>query len=202
MKGHLFKKEIPNSWYIAYDSDSYGFHKTEILLHPNNLWMVERKPYDYVIEVEFEIVRYCKKHNSDPSKNSVCTLDCGYDESRYARIITTIDNKIDLKKLESKLDEALSKETSESLTDWLKDKRKDDVYEMAQEYAIKSHSPNREARRKGFIDGYNKAKENTYTEEQVMRFHKWAFYKVRLEESDKTTQELFDEWKSIKKHKD
>ena len=31
-------------------------------------------------EVYFEIERYCKKHNSDPSKNSVCTLDCGYEE--------------------------------------------------------------------------------------------------------------------------
>jgi len=40
-----------------------------------------------------------------------------------------------------------------------------------------------------------------YTEEQVMGFHKWAFYKVRLEESDKTTQELFDEWKSLKQPK-
>ena len=47
------------------------------------------------------------------------------------------------------------------------DVREDDVYEMAQEYAIKSHSPNIEARRKGFVDGYNKAKENTYTEDVI-----------------------------------
>jgi hypothetical protein len=48
----------------------------------------------------------------------------------------------------------------------------DDVYEyeMAQEYAINSDSPSREARRKGFIDGYNKAKEKyKYTEEDLKR---------------------------------
>ncbi len=37
-------------------------------------------------EVEFEIARYCKYHNSDPSKNSVCTLDCGYEEVSYAKL--------------------------------------------------------------------------------------------------------------------
>jgi hypothetical protein len=48
----------------------------------------------------------------------------------------------------------------------------DDVYEyeMAQEYAINSDSPSREARRKGFIDGYNKAKEKyKYTDEDLRR---------------------------------
>jgi len=44
-----------------------------------------------------------------------------------------------------------------------------DVYEMAQEYAIKSNSPNRESRRKGFVDGYNKAQETSYTEEQIKK---------------------------------
>ena len=36
-------------------------------------------------------------------------------------------------------------------------KVEDDVFTDAQEYAIESGSPNKEARRKGYVDGYNKA---------------------------------------------
>ena len=35
----------------------------------------------------------------------------------------------------------------------------DDIYTDAQEYAVNSGSPNRESRRKGFVDGFNKARE-------------------------------------------
>ena len=35
----------------------------------------------------------------------------------------------------------------------------DDMYTDAQEYAVNSGSPNRESRRKGFVDGYKKARE-------------------------------------------
>jgi hypothetical protein len=54
--------------------------------------------------------------------------------------------------------------------------KEDDVYEMAQEYAIKSHSPNREARRKGFVDGYNKAKEKyKYTEFDIIQAFEYGW---------------------------
>ena len=53
-----------------------------------------------------------------------------------------------------------------------------------------------------FGAGYNKAKETyKYTEEDLISFHKWAFQKVRIEESDKNTKELLDEWQSIKQPK-
>ena len=69
----------------------------------------------------------------------------------------------------------------------------DNVYEIAQEYAINSNSPNRESRRKGFIDGYNKAKETLYTEEQV----KLAI--TLAKDSDyKSTQEIIQSLKQPK----
>jgi hypothetical protein len=40
-----------------------------------------------------------------------------------------------------------------------------------------------------------------YTEDDLISFHKWAFQKVRIEESDKNTKELLDEWQSIKQSK-
>ena len=65
-----------------------------------------------------------------------------------------------------------------------------DIYEMAQEYAIKSHSPNREARRKGFVDGYNKAKETLYTEEQIRK----AYYQGAADVHDKCTDRT---WRGV-----
>jgi hypothetical protein len=47
-------------------------------------------------------------------------------------------------------------------------KVEDDVFTDAQEYAIESGSPNKEARRKGYVDGYNKAIEKyKFTEEDA-----------------------------------
>jgi hypothetical protein len=66
-----------------------------IPLHPDHVKEIEEWLFDnpgviyHSQEVEFEIVRYCKKHNSDPSKNSVCTLDCGYEEVSYVKLITS-----------------------------------------------------------------------------------------------------------------
>jgi NAD(P)H-dependent flavin oxidoreductase YrpB (nitropropane dioxygenase family) len=33
-----------------------------------------------------------------------------------------------------------------------------------------------------------------YSEEDMINFHKWAYQKNRIEESDKTTKELLKEW--------
>ena len=37
-------------------------------------------------------------------------------------------------------------------------------------------------------------KERMYSEEDMIKFHKWAYLKNRVEESDKTTKELLSEW--------
>jgi hypothetical protein len=36
--------------------------------------------------------------------------------------------------------------------------------------------------------------EKMYSEEDMIAFHKWAYFKNRFEESDKTTKELLSEW--------
>jgi len=36
--------------------------------------------------------------------------------------------------------------------------------------------------------------ERMYSEEDMINFHKWAYQKNRIEESDKTTKELLNEW--------
>jgi hypothetical protein len=76
-----------------------------------------------------------------------------------------VESKLDLSKIESKLDESLANETSESLTEWMNGKKEDDVEKLAEkyygpgDYGLES--------KQGFIKGYNKAKETLYTEEQV-----------------------------------
>ena len=84
--------------------------------------------------------------------------------------------------------------------------QEDDVEDLALAYASskgyvnpEGYSDKQVGLLHGFIDGYNKAKETyKYTEDDLISFHKWAFQKVRIEESDKNTKELLDEWQSIK----
>jgi hypothetical protein len=70
MKGHLYKKVMPSGWYVAYTADDFGFHKTELPLHPDDVNQIDEmsKIFDNVDaryhnqEVEFETV---KKFMSD-----------------------------------------------------------------------------------------------------------------------------------------
>jgi len=103
-------------------------------------------------------------------------IDDGLDKELYkeaSRRIPTygklsedlVENKLDLSKMESKLDESLANETPESLTEWMDSKREDNVEKLAEkyygpgDYGLES--------KQGFIKGYNKAKETLYTEEQI-----------------------------------
>jgi hypothetical protein len=45
-----------------------------------------------------------------------------------------------------------------------------------------------------FIAGAKWQSERMYSEEDMIKFHKWAYLKNRVEESDKTTKELLSEW--------
>jgi hypothetical protein len=84
--------------------------------------------------------------------------------------------------------------------------QEDDVEDLALAYASskgyvnpEGYSDKQVGLLHGFIDGYNKAKETyRFSEDDLISFHKWAFQKVRIEESDKNTKELLDEWQSIK----
>jgi hypothetical protein len=51
--------------------------------------------------------------------------------------------------------------------------------------------------KKSFIQGAKSQQEqdkNKYRDEDMINFHKWAYLKNRVEESDKTTKELLSEW--------
>jgi hypothetical protein len=55
-------------------------------------------------------------------------------------------------------------------------------------------------RKNYFIKGAKWQQERMYSEEDMINFHKWAYQKNRLEESDKTTKELLTKWfKQFKK---
>ena len=45
-----------------------------------------------------------------------------------------------------------------------------------------------------FIDGVKYQSKRVYSEEDMINFHKWAYQKNIIEESDKTTKELLKEW--------
>jgi hypothetical protein len=45
-----------------------------------------------------------------------------------------------------------------------------------------------------FKDGAKWQAKRMYSEEDMINFHKWAYQKNRIEESDKTTKELLKEW--------
>jgi len=82
-----------DGWVVEYLVDEktpvgHKFWRETLPLHPDFIEMMDTCfTSKFTHEIEFEIVRYCKKHNSDPSKSSVCTLDCGYEEVSYAKLI-------------------------------------------------------------------------------------------------------------------
>ena len=51
-----------------------------------------------------------------------------------------------------------------------------------------------ESSKQDFIEGAKWQAEKMYSEEDMINFHKWAYQKNRIEESDKTTKELLKEW--------
>jgi hypothetical protein len=110
MKGHLYKKEMPSGWYVAYTTDDFGFHKTELPLHPEDAKSLidtyEINPMEGK-EVEFD---WCVIVNPDGKGKE------------YARL-TKPKSRIDLQNLETKLNQSLSEETDWTLSKWLKSKR-------------------------------------------------------------------------------
>lgn len=166
MKGTLYKKE--QGWVIEYlvDERTPVGHKSwvEVIpLHPKDVSTIIQYS-DYSVdwagkEVEFEIVKeYLNSHTNELQA--------------YAKIIAP--KKLNLSNLEKKLDDTLSNETPESTTKWLNNKRensidKDLFYHKQVMNPYPSESQSYTAYEKGFVEGYEKAKEILYTEEQVKK---------------------------------
>jgi len=79
---------------------------------------------------------------------------------------------LDLDKLESKLDNALNIETTEYLTEWIGNKRNNyfDIEKLAESIYGKGVKEDYE---EGFVDGYNKAKENYEVTSSVRELHQY-----------------------------
>jgi hypothetical protein len=64
MKGTLYKKIMPSGWFVAFATGYFGFHRTELPLHPDEdelkMVMILNVPVCEFEgkEVEFEIVDY------------------------------------------------------------------------------------------------------------------------------------------------
>ena len=151
-----------------------------VLLKRNKNWFIEyiaTNGSPNLIQIYPDYVKYY--FLDDDAIDGEVYFEIEYINNReYAKLIHP--NKLDLKQLENKLDEALAKETTESLTEWVDSKRKDDVERLAdEEYGLQQKSFEdstemfpfnySELLKTGFIDGYNKAKETLYTEEQVRK---------------------------------
>lgn len=187
MKGTLIKTD--QGWVVEYWIDErtpigpkYWWEK--LPLHPDFIAMMDTCfTSKFTHEIEFEIVRYCKKHNSDPSKNSVCTLDCGYEEVSYAKLI---HHPVDTNKMMDHIGEV--NEMVNHVPDVGKmvddnvEKLELDYYkelegrrEVAKNFQgqVAGRHPDMFGRSemhhmvRGYLEGYKKAKENLYTEEQV-----------------------------------
>jgi len=111
-----------------------------------------------------------------------------------------VENKLDLSKMEQKLDDALANETSESLTEWMNSKREDDVEKLVisewKEYEERTGFPPY-MYHIGFTEGYNKCKETLYTEEQV-REAIWQTLAIQSRGFDISAEEII---KSLKQPK-
>jgi hypothetical protein len=206
MKGIINKTE--QGWMVNYN---YSVNKNDwetLPLHPDDLYVIDHTGYilGEKQEVEFEIVKeYTDSHTNQVQKYAklINQVSPTYTGEYPFKKFTLMDERpsapasdrtnINLNKMESKLDEVLINESEASLTRWMKSKRKeDDVEKLAEEYAT-YYEDNKEIkdaiqwgkRYNGFMDGYNKAKETLFTEEQLkIAIHKSMIF---LEDNKKMT---------------
>ena len=74
---------------------------------------------------------------------------------------------------------------------------KEETLEEAAKYYVKMQYPmgvEKEYPIADFKAGAKWQQKRMYSEEDMINFHKWAYQKNRIEESDKTTKELLKEW--------
>jgi hypothetical protein len=150
MRGHLYKKVMPNTWYVAYTADDFGFHKTELPLHPDDVKFLEdcNLVFDNLEarvavnpDVEFEIVVH-----EETSKH-------------YAKLISSKEQQKQL------ITEIMELDAKDGLYDTVND-TVNELDKLAEE-TFKGDDATTFVQREIWKDGYRKAKETLYTEEQV-----------------------------------
>jgi hypothetical protein len=164
MKGTLYKKIMPSGWFVAFTTGDFNFHRTELPLHPDDesLWMFAELNEEWKDkldgkEVEFEIVEQC----CTPEGQIKRYVDCkGCDKKQnYAKLIPSKEQQKQL------ITEIMDLDAKDGLYEDDVEKLADNHVESLGFITFKNDYSNE--RRTSFIDGYNKAKETLYTEEQV-----------------------------------
>ena len=185
MKGKL-EKTIKGQWVVRVISedtpecDTIIEHGKQLPVHPDYIKYYFLDEEAEGGEVEFEIVNKLWGVNDEIIS--------------YAKLIKPgMGSKVNLQRLEAKLDKILAEETPESFHKWLESKRgpirnyhspkidemlkeieEDDVEKLAEINAtwddIDVYSY-----KLGFKEGYNKAKETLYTEEQMIQASKYGY---------------------------
>lgn len=97
MNGTL--KNTPTGWVVVYKDSNKPYNITNVVkelpLHPNDVEQISKDSliFDNIEarieaypDVDFIIERYCNSHKCDPQIGP-CTLDCAWDEQKYAKII-------------------------------------------------------------------------------------------------------------------
>lgn len=193
MKGTLHKTE--KGWVVFYDEnylvdafkndwgDAFIGYRA-LPIHPDDL--------------DSEIIRFANNGSLDNKEVEFCIVHklqgVNDDVITYAKLIEPkTGSKVNLQRLEAKLDKILAEETPESFHKWLESKRgpirnyhspkidemlkeieEDDVEKLAkQEVGWWDENDNDDVNR--FVQGYNKAKETLYTEEQMIQASKYGY---------------------------
>ena len=185
MKGKL-EKTIKGQWVVRVISedtpecDTIIEHGKQLPVHPDYIKYYFLDEEAEGGEVEFEIVNKLWGVNDEIIS--------------YAKLIKPgMGSKVNLQRLEAKLDKILAEETPESFHKWLESKRgpirnyhspkidemlkeieEDDVEKLAkQEVGWWDENDNDDVNR--FVQGYNKTKETLYTEEQMIQASKYGY---------------------------
>jgi len=156
-------------WFVK--NPSCEFVKVEEYFDTNNMiYGHNMKPYKIIIPKE-EPKQECTCEN--PTDNT-----CDYCEK---------ENKIKI------LEEAKKRAKNYMSLKGALEPKQETLEEAAERYA-KSFIEDDGTIEVDFIEGAKWQAERMYSEEDMIKFHKWAYLKNRVEESDKTTKELLSEW--------
>ena len=216
MKGKL-EKTIKGQWVVRVISeetpecDTIIEHGKQFPVHPDYVKYYFLDEDAEGSEVEFEIINKLWGINDDIIS--------------YAKLIKPgMGSKVDLQKLEAKLDKILSEETPESFHKWLESKRgpiknyhstkidemlkeieEDDIKDWAHLTSVSKGldgSVYQSTYLEAFIDGYNKAKEILYTlKEMRMSYEAGQDYQGRFENNLPKGKSFGDFIQSLKQPK-
>jgi len=180
MKGILKKTE--EGWFVVFDQRTMQDPSAEegiLPLHPIDVKMIDEdsKVFDHIEtrirtypEVEFEVRMYDGKSHISNAWNGYAKIVDSYPVSEDCEEVKNWDSFVEKKNAELEVER---------------------LAELSSELQEATYTPQHKTTYKhGFIDGYNKAKETLYTEEQVKK----AYFKGAADVHDKCTDRT---WRGV-----